>query len=218
MTLELRIHAAISLSKRKSPIGVYSQKEFVKKEVLNANDSRVDNSCSHLLVKEMESKAISDPLQLRDRVSDALDGSHLILQELVHKVREVGVTLGVRGLGELEKALVHHLLQLEGGLHGLEAGAPLHAHRLGNVLEDTTATSLALVGHQLHPVLPLLLRLLGKVGCKARQGLVVSREVGGHGEIDIGGVELHVDLLVDQSLAVFVVVLPDLRHGHPDLG
>ena len=37
-----------------------------------------------------------------------------------------------------------------------------------------------------------------------------------HREIDIGGVELHVDLLVDQSLAVFVVVLPDLGHGHPD--
>ena len=62
------------------------------------------------------------------------DIPYLILQELVHKVREVGVTLGLRGLGELEQALVHHLLQLEGGLHGLEAGAPLHAHlkRQGN--------------------------------------------------------------------------------------
>ena len=37
-----------------------------------------------------------------------------------------------------------------------------------------------------------------------------------HREIYIGGVEFHVDLLVDQSLAVFVVVLPDLGHGHPD--
>ena len=37
-----------------------------------------------------------------------------------------------------------------------------------------------------------------------------------HREIDIGGVEFHVDLLVNQSLAVFVVVLPDLGHGHPD--
>ena len=59
---------------------------------------------------------------------------YLILQELVYKVGEVGVTLGVRGLGELEQALVHHLLQLEGGLHCLEASAPLHAHlkRQGN--------------------------------------------------------------------------------------
>ena len=37
-----------------------------------------------------------------------------------------------------------------------------------------------------------------------------------HREIYIGGVEFDVDLLVDQSLAVFVVVLPDLGHGHPD--
>ena len=47
-------------------------------------------------------------------------------------------------------------------------------YRLGNILEDTAAATLALVGHQLHPVLPLLLRLLGKVGCEPWQGLVVS--------------------------------------------
>ena len=52
------------------------------------------------------------------------------------------------------------------------------AYRLGDVLEDTPAPSFALVGHQLHAVLPLLLRLLGEVGGKPRQGLVVSREVG----------------------------------------
>merc|ERR1711971_529308 len=157
------------------------------------------NSNSHLLVKEEESKAVSDPLQLCDCVSDALDGGHLILQELVYKVREVRVSLGVRGLGDLEQALVHHLLQLQGGLHCLEATAPLHAHRLGDIPEDTATTSLALIGHQLHPILSLLLRLLRKVSRKARQGLVVSREVVRHGEIDIGGVEFHVDLLVDQG-------------------
>ena len=37
-----------------------------------------------------------------------------------------------------------------------------------------------------------------------------------HGEIDVRGIEFHVDLLVDQRLAVLVVVLPDLRHGHLD--
>ena len=30
-----------------------------------------------------------------------------------------------------------------------------------------------------------------------------------HGQVDIGGIELHVDLLVDHGLAVLVVVLPD---------
>ena len=39
-----------------------------------------------------------------------------------------------------------------------------------------------------------------------------------HGEVDVGGVELHVDLLVDEGLAVLVVVLPDLGHCHLDGG
>ena len=32
-----------------------------------------------------------------------------------------------------------------------------------------------------------------------------------HGEIDIASIELHVDLLVDQCLALLMVVLSDLR-------
>ena len=31
-----------------------------------------------------------------------------------------------------------------------------------------------------------------------------------HGKINVRGIEFHVDLLVDQRLAVLVVVLPDL--------
>ena len=38
----------------------------------------------------------------------------------------------------------------------------------------------------------------------------VGKKYAYHGEIDIGGVELHVDLLVDQSLTILMVVLPDL--------
>ena len=33
-----------------------------------------------------------------------------------------------------------------------------------------------------------------------------------HGHVDVGGGELHVDLLVDESLAVIVVVHADDRH------
>merc|ERR1719186_1797172 len=42
------------------------------------------------------------------------------------------------------------------------------------------------------------------------EGLVITVEERRHGEIDIAGVELHVDLLVDQGLALLVVVLSDL--------
>ena len=35
-----------------------------------------------------------------------------------------------------------------------------------------------------------------------------------HGKVDVAGVHLHVDLLVDVSLAVGVEVLADLGQGH----
>ena len=43
----------------------------------------------------------------------------------------------------------------------------------------------------------------------------IVKEYAYHGEIDIGGVELHVDLLVDQSLTILMVVLPNLGRRHP---
>merc|ERR1719264_1592097 len=45
---------------------------------------------------------------------------------------------------------------------------------------------------------------------------VVPVEPRTHGKINVRGIEFHVDLLVDQRLAVLVVVLPDLGHGHLD--
>merc|ERR1711936_1074776 len=76
--------------------------------------------------------------------------------------------------------------------------APLHAAWLGNILEDDTSSSLGLVLHQLHPVGTLLVRALLEEGGKSRKSLVITVEVRGHGQVDIAGVELHVDLLVDE--------------------
>ena len=45
--------------------------------------------------------------------------------------------------------------------------------------------------------------------------VILEKEHAYHGEIYIGGVELHVDLLVDQSLTILMVVLSDLGHRHP---
>lgn len=45
---------------------------------------------------------------------------------------------------------------------------------------------------------------------KSVQSLVVTGEVGGHGQVDVAGVHLHVDLLVDEGLALLVIVLPDV--------
>ena len=76
------------------------------------------------------------------------------------------------------------------------------AHRLGDVLEDTPAPSLALVGHQLHAVPPLLLRLLGEVGGKPRQRLVVSREVG----------RLEVEMRCKVTLTLTEEIIPRKKH------
>lgn len=59
-------------------------------------------------------------------------------------------------------------------------------------------------------MLAFLMRLvteeLGKVG----QCLVIPVEIVRHGQVDVGGVQLQVDLPVDGSLAVLVVVLSHL--------
>jgi hypothetical protein len=39
-----------------------------------------------------------------------------------------------------------------------------------------------------------------------------------HGEVDIAGIELHIDLLVDESLGLLVVVHADLAGRHLELG
>ena len=61
--------------------------------------------------------------------------------------------------------------------------------------------STCLVLHEFGAMLPLLpRRLLEEVG-EAGQGDVIAVEVAAHGHVDVGSVELHVDVLVDESLA-----------------
>merc|ERR1712055_1106272 len=106
------------------------------------------------------------------------------------------------------------LLQLEDSSHGLQGSAPVHPAGLADVLQHHLAPTLGLVLHQGHPMVvhntggPL------EEAGKSWQSLVYSVEVVGQGNIDIAGVELHVDLLVDQSLALLMVVLADLLLGH----
>ena len=58
-----------------------------------------------------------------------------------------------------------------------------------------------LVLHEFGAMLPLLpRRLLEEVG-ESGEGEVVAIEVAAHGHVDVGGVQLHVDVLVDQRLA-----------------
>merc|ERR1719336_2549139 len=79
-------------------------------------------------------------------------------------------------------------------------------------LEDDLAAAHVLVLDELNGVVPLLVgRLAEKLG-EAGQGLVLAVEEGAHGQVDVAGVHLHVDLLVDGSLVVLVKVLTDDGH------
>merc|ERR1719427_1532859 len=166
---------------------------------------------SNLLVHDMQSESVTSTLDLGDQVTQLLDSFHLLTEELtLDEVTEMSISLAVTGLLEIKKTLVDCFFQLKSSLHGLKWSAPLHAAGLGNILEDDTSSSLGLVLHQLHPVITLLIRALLEEGGKSRKSLVITVEVRCHGQVDIAGVELHVDLLVDESLALLVVVLPDL--------
>merc|ERR1712107_458583 len=94
--------------------------------------------------------------------------------------------------------------------------SPLHLVWFSDVLEDHLASSVGLVLHELHSVLSLFIGRLLEVLGVSMKSLFVSVEPRAHGEIDVAGVELHVDLLVDGSLGLLVEVLPDSL-SHLDL-
>merc|ERR1712187_778427 len=117
--------------------------------------------------------------------------------------------VAVSCLVHVEKTLVDSFLQLKGSLHGLQRSAPLHAGGLGDVLEDNLPSSPVLILDELLGVVSLLVGALLEEGGEASVSDVISVEVASHGHVDVAGVHLHVDLLVDQGLAVLLVVLSD---------
>merc|ERR1711909_185836 len=134
--------------------------------------------------------------------------AHAHVKELaLEEVTKMSVT--VRCLVHVKEALVDCLLKFKSSLESVHGGAPLGGTWLGDVLEDDLATSLVLVLDQLLPVLPLLVGRLLEEGGESGVGDVIPVKVGGHGHIDVAGVELHVDLLIDQSLALLLEVLSD---------
>ena len=73
---------------------------------------------------------------------------------------------------------IYRFLELQRCLHRLQGGAPLHGGGFGDVLEDNLAAPAGLVLHELLPVLPLLVRVLGEELCEPVEGLVVTGEPG----------------------------------------
>merc|ERR1712055_1157510 len=169
----------------------------------------------NLLVHNEEPSTITHPLDLGQAVTNLLDDVHLLHHELLlDEVTEVEVLFLCSHSLQVLQGLGHRLLQLQYSSHGLHRSAPLHPGGLADVLQHHLAPTLSLVLHQGNPMVMYGTGRLLEEASKAWQRLVNPVEVVGNGNIDIAGIELHVDLLVDQSLALLMVVLADLMLGH----
>ncbi|KAL0626310.1 hypothetical protein AAY473_005367 [Plecturocebus cupreus] len=69
-----------------------------------------------------------------------------------------------------------------------------------DILKEDAATSLVLQLHQFLGMFPLLMRLVKKVLGKVLQSHIIAVKVGRHGQVNMGGAELQVDLAVDGGL------------------
>merc|ERR1711893_218484 len=161
---------------------------------------------ANLLVQDVVAQTRSTSLHLGDPGGDLLDGLNLLIKEcLLNEVTEMSIS--IRCFVHVKQTLVHSLLKFESCLKSIQRSSPLHGAGLGNILEHHLASSLVLILDQFLCMLSLLIICLLEESRESWQSLVIPVKVGGHGHVDIAGVKLHVDLLVDQSLALLPEVL-----------
>ncbi len=129
-------------------------------------------------VKEVLAQAGADSAQLGDVVRKLLDGLHLLRQVVrLNEVRHLRVIVAAGDVVQVQQRLVDRLLQLQGGLHRLQAAGPVLLDRLGNVVQDDATAALVHELHQLLGVLALLLAGLLEELFKAGQGDIVTVKV-----------------------------------------
>merc|ERR1719414_566418 len=106
----------------------------------------MSSSLCHVLVELVESVAVPDPLHLGDQVAELLDGLDLLLEVLAfYEVCHLCVAMAVCLPVELEQALVHRPLQLQGVLHSLKSRLPLRLGGLLDILKDNLSPAHVLV-------------------------------------------------------------------------
>jgi len=168
-----------------------------------------------LFIKHVFSEARSNTLKISDIIGKLLDTFHLFLQILgFDEIAHLSIAMRGSNSMELKKSLVDGLLHLKSSLHGVDPRAPIVQTGFGDVLEDDATSSHVLVLHELPGMFPFLVGLLEEELVEPRESYVVPVEVVGHREIHVTRIQLHVDLFVDASLALSMVVLTGLRSGH----
>ena len=189
MTLELIIHAAISLSKRKSPRPSPTLFSFVIVSpmlLMEATWTIAGQLCHQRCPGNVLEISLTWSSKNSSTKSERWE-SPLASAALVSSSRLwFTIFSSSRAASMASRQVPHSMLTWRGketdqwsnmcfksrgkSICNFVMEPPLYSnwhffgHRFGDVLEDTAATSLALVSHQLHPVLPLLFRLLPKVG------------------------------------------------------
>jgi len=134
----------------------------------------------------VETQAVPGTPHLSDQVPDLFDSLNLFFEIFsLDEVGELGVILGISGLVHEEQGLVNGLLQLQGGLDGLQSSPPLVRRRLEYLPEDYPSSAHVLVVDQLLGMLSLLMACLTEPLSKAKKSDVVPTEVGGEGQVDV---------------------------------
>ena len=119
----------------------------------------------------------------------------------------MGVVLDGSLVGSIEQALVHHAPHLQGGFPGHLAALPASWVRPRDVAQEDVPPSLVLQLDQRLDLLLCLPPLPQEDGREVLQGHSLAVEVEGHGQVQVGGMELHVDVSVEGGLAFPAVVL-----------
>ena len=156
-----------------------------------------------LAVEVVLSVAGTDPLENGHVVAQLLDTLHLLVEELaldevghlsakIRKKRRINGVCGAKGgetyvevsvlvghLVQVEQRLVNGLFQVEGGLDGVLAAAPLVLGRLFDVLQHDPPAAVVLKLHEDLGVFQLLARGLAEVLDEARESHIVPFKVEG---------------------------------------
>jgi len=161
-----------------------------------------------LLVENELPESLSATVKPCDEARQFIDGLHLLLQKFcLQKVAQLRVSISRGNVVKIQKSLVDSFLKFESSSDSFQGRCPFVPGGLRNGLQNNSTSTFVLVLHKLFCMLTLFVRRLLEELVKSRQGNILTIEVISHGHVDIARVELHVDLLVDMSLAFLMVVL-----------
>merc|ERR1712062_179777 len=151
-----------------------------------------------LLVEHVFAEAGTDALEVGDVVRQLLDGFHLLSEEVaLNPVCHLAIAMVLGHLVEVQQRLVHILLQAQSNLHGFQASAELITVWTLDVRQNNASTTLVLELHQLLSMLSFFLTGLFEELVESTKSNIIPVKVIGHRLVNIAGVQLQVDLLVD---------------------